>query len=172
MPRICLVLFSFSLFSWNKVKWSSAKVISFFSCYEAELDSKRIWLTHLNEQRDCSTTRPLNFACLWQTGGCYLWCSSLSQTCCWAAFFRNTYETFIAGCHDHNNMWQQQWVEIFMQTLVESENPLVVLKQLPLRSVNRGWGVTQDGDKVGGLEFGIKVQNVWAATTQEAGCFT
>lgn len=136
-------------------------------CHQAELVSKRVWLAHLNKQRDCSTTRPLDFACLWQTSGCYLWSSSLSHTRYWAAFFRNTYETFIVGCHDHNNKWQQQRVEIFMQTLVESENSLVV--QLTLRSVNRGWGVTQDGDKAGGLEF---VQNVWGATTQEAGCFT
>lgn len=120
-------------------------------CHQAELVSKRVWLAHLNKQRDCSTTRPLNFACLWQTSGCYLWSSSLSQTRYWAAFFRNTYKTFIAGCHDHNNKWQQQRVEIFMQTLVESGNSLVV--QLTLRSVNRGWGVTQDGDKAGGLEF-------------------
>lgn len=54
-----------------------------------------------------------------------------------------------------------------MQTLVESENPLVVLKQLPLRSADRGWGVTQDGGKAEGLKFGIKVQNVWGATTQD-----
>lgn len=120
--------------------WSSPATIR--TPWVVELVSKRIWLVHLNKlkQRVCSTTQHLNCPCLWQASGCCLWSSSLSQTRRWAAFLRNTFETFIVGCHDHNYKWQRE-SRVFLQTWVESEKHLVVLKQLPLCPANWGGGM-------------------------------